>query len=324
MSTRCGFVALLGRPNAGKSTLLNALVGDKVAVVSRKPQTTRNRILGLAVEGETQIAFLDTPGIHHAKGKTLINTTMNRIALQTGADADLIVYLVDLDAGWTDADMHFLDKILNASTADFLVVGSKADLVQHFFTDSQLARIENSLEDYFKTETGAAHKARLAHPQAKLVSAKRPEDVVEFRHYLADFMPESPWHYDGEDLTDMPQSFVCSELIREQIFRQFGEEIPYNAAVRVSGFQEKPDIVVIKAEIVVGRKSHKGMIIGERGKAIKEIGVESRKSLERHLGKKVFLELNVEVSEDWVSDQKLIAELAHLTDLPSMAGMGLT
>lgn len=318
MTTRCGFVALIGRPNAGKSTLLNALVGNKLAVVSRKPQTTRNRILGLALEGETQIAFVDTPGVHHAKGKTLINTQMNRVALQVAFDADLIVYLVDLLKSWTDDDMHFFKEILAGSKAPVLVAATKADAMKDFYTDSHLARIENSLEEYFKTEEGAVHKPRMVQDQAYLVSGKRPGMVAKFKAFIADFMPESAWLYAEDDLTDMPESFVCSELIREQLFRQLGEEIPYGCAVRIEKLEERPDIVVIQAQVVVNRKQHKGMIIGERGTRIKEIGTESRLSLERHFGKKVFLELNVGVQEGWVSDQKLLAELAHLQELPTL------
>ncbi len=316
MTTRCGFVALLGRPNAGKSTLLNALVGDKLAVVSRKPQTTRNRILGLAIDGNAQIAFIDTPGVHHAKGQTLINTSMNRVALQVAEEADLIVYLVDLVKSWTQDDLHFFKQILGASKGPVLVAATKADAVKHFFTDSHLARIENSLEDFWKTPEGAPHKSRMVQETAYLVSGKLTEMVDAFKHFMADQMPESPWLYAADDLTDMPESFVCSELVREQLFRQLGEEIPYGCAVRMTRLEERPDIVVIEAEVVVNRKQHKGMIIGEKGKRIKEIGTEARMSLEKHFRKKVFLELNVTVSIGWVSDQKLIAELAHIQELP--------
>lgn len=325
MSTRCGFVALLGRPNAGKSTLLNALVGDKLAVVSRKPQTTRNRILGLAIEGEAQIAFIDTPGIHHAKGKTLINTSMNRVALQVAEEADIIVYLVDLVRSWTADDMHFFKQILAASSGPVLVAATKADAIQNFFIDSHLAHIENALDDYWKTEEGAPYKQRLVQEQVYLVSAKRAEMVADFKKYLSGHMPESEWLYGADDLTDMPETFVCSELVREQLFRQLGEEIPYGCAVRMTRLEERPDIVVLEAQVVVNRKQHKGMIIGEKGKRIREIGTESRLSLEKHFNKKVFLELNVVISEAWVDDQRLIAELAHIQGLPvELMGIGET
>jgi GTP-binding protein Era len=153
--------------------------------------------------------------------------------------------------------------------------------------------------------------------RAYLVSAKRPEMVLDFKKFMSSHMPESEWLYAADDLTDMPESFVCGELIREQLFRQLGEEIPYGCAVRMEKLEERDDIVVLRAQIVVNRKQHKGMIIGEKGSRIKEIGTESRMSLERHFRKKVFLELNVTIAEGWISDQKLLAELAHLQDLPT-------
>ncbi len=316
---RCGYVALLGRPNAGKSTLLNALVGDKLAVVSRRPQTTRNRILGLVTEHETQIAFLDTPGVHHSKGRPLMNQAMNRVAIHAATDADLLVYLVDLVKTWTNEDMVHLRRILEATSAPFVVVATKCDLVKRFFYDSQLARIENSLDEFIKSEDGKPFAKRLVQKEAVLISAKRPELVKPFREFLAAYMPEGPWLFGKDDLTDMPTSFLVGELVREQLFRQLGEEIPYGAAVRINELQERDDMVVIKADVIVNRKSHKGMVIGERGSRIKEIGTEARASLEKHYSKKVYLELSVLVEEGWISDEKLMAELAHLSDLPALS-----
>ncbi len=314
MTKRCGYVALLGRPNAGKSTLLNAMIGDKVAVVSRKPQTTRNRILGLAVTEDAQIMFLDTPGLHRSKGRDLINTAMNRVAMQVSHEADIILYMVDITQGFTEQDEKFLARILTQSKAPFIVLASKADALKKPERASALAGISLRLEAFLREEPNTAHTTRLLQPDPIPLSGKRPEEVLELKEYLAELLPEGPWLYPEDDLTDMPRSFIAGELIREQVFRQLGKEIPYSTAVTVDDIKFKNEIVVITATIVVNRASHKGIVVGKGGAQIKAIGSAARESLAKHFGSKVFLDLSVAVSERWTEDPGLLSELAFLSD----------
>ncbi len=314
MTTRCGYVALLGRPNAGKSTLLNAMIGDKIAVVSRKPQTTRNRILGLTIAGESQIMFLDTPGLHRAKGKDLINTAMNRVAMQVSNEADVIVFMVDITQGFTEQDEKFLSRILAESSAPFILLASKADAIKKHERASSLAGISLRLEAFLRQDSEKAHTSRLLQPDPIPLSGKRPEEVTELKDYLAELLPESPWLYPEDDLTDMPRSFLVAELIREQIFRQLGKEVPYSTAVTVDDLKFKNELVVIQANIVVNRSTHKGIVLGKGGAQIKAIGTAARESLAKHFGSKVFLELSVSVAEKWTEDPGLLSSLAYLTD----------
>lgn len=302
---KCGYIALVGRPNAGKSTLLNALVGSKLAAVSRKPQTTRNRILGVITEGDTQLVFLDTPGIHKSRG-TLLNSTMNRIAYQTAGEADLLVYLVDIERGWQEEDDKFIQAILAASSARLLVVASQIDKIEKLRVRATIPFIDMALEKY---------RDRLVDEQCETVSAKWPEDVAMLRERLAELLPEGEWLFEADDLTDLSDSFVCSELIREQIFRQLGKEVPYGVAVKIAAMERKSELTVINASIVVERQSHKAIVLGKAGARIKQIGMQSRISLEKHLGHKVFLDLVVNIASGWTDDQRLIAELAHLQNL---------
>lgn len=311
MTKRCGYIALLGRPNAGKSTLLNALVGDKIAVVSRKPQTTRNRILGISLLGDTQVLFLDTPGIHRSR-RNLINTTMNRLAMSTATEADVLVYLVDAAAGMTDEDKVYLGRLLENTQAPIVVLLTKVDALKKFEVEAAQTQVALALEAIVAGHPGS--EERIVEESPFATSAKRPESVASLKTFLASFMPEGPWMYPADDLTDMPRSFIAAELVREQLFRQLGQEVPYGSAVKVDSIEFKPDIVVVKATIVLTRASHKPIVLGKGGSQIKEIGTAARCSLETHFDKRVFLDLSVTVSEGWIDDQRLIAELASLSD----------
>lgn len=311
MTKRCGYIALLGRPNAGKSTLLNALVGDKIAVVSRKPQTTRNRILGIGMVDQTQILFLDTPGIHKTR-RNLINTTMNRVAMHTASEADLAVYLIDAAAGMTDEDHTYLGRILENTQAPVVVLLTKIDALKKFEVEDVQNQVAQALETLTAAIPGSA--GRIVEESPVPCSAKRPESVAALKGYLASYLPDGPWLYPADDLTDMPRSFIAAELVREQLFRQLGQEVPYGSAVKVESIEFKPDIVVVKALIVLARASHKPIVLGKGGAQIKAIGTAARASLESHFDKRVYLDLSVSVAEGWIDDQKLIAELAHLSD----------
>ena len=322
MTKRCGYLALLGRPNAGKSTLLNALVGDKIAGVSRKPQTTRNRILGVAHHRETQILVLDTPGLHHAKGRDYLNVAMNKVALATAGDADLLLYLVDGTIGFTDQDAVFLAKALRTSKAPLAIAVSKVDILPKYEMRPRKVQIAEALEAFFEVPENAEYEARLTGRTLFAWSAKRPEDIAEVKEFVAAHLPEGPWLYEEDDLTDRPRQFLVGELIREQLFRQLGDEIPYGAAVQVQRIEMKAEITVVEARILVAREAHKPIVLGKGGARIKEIGSEARASLEKHFESKVFLQLQVGVANAWTSDAKLVAELAQMTELGDIGSGG--
>lgn len=313
MTQRCGYIALLGRPNAGKSTLLNALVGDKVAVVSRKPQTTRNRILGVSMQGDAQILVLDTPGIHKDEGLGLLNETMNRVAMQVAKEGDLIVYLVDPRAGFTAEDRVYFTRILEATTAPFLIVMTKGDSHKAAEVATLRDNLGRQLEDFLAEANHPEWKDRCHADYVLEISAKRPEEVQRLKAYLAEAMPEGPWLFPEDDLTDLPRNFIVAELIREQIFRQLSQELPYETAVKIHELTFKKSLVLVRAEIVVERSSQKGIVLGQGGRQIKAIGMAAREALEKHFDQKVFLDLQVGVASGWTSDARMMAELAGLS-----------
>jgi GTP-binding protein Era len=318
---KCGYVALLGQPNAGKSTLMNACLGTKLAVVSAKPQTTRNRILGVCPTGDTQILFLDTPGIHKTAGLPKLNVKMTATAWSVVGDADLVCYLVDSIDGWAAEDSIFFKKLLATSSVPVIVVATKIDKAKSEIVEKNVMEIAaqiNSCVDEVIAQLsssavdGAEVKVNLLSRIPMLISAKRPADVVNFRQFVSEQMPVSPWLYSADDLTDRPQQFVCGELIREQLFRQLGQELPYSAAIKVERFENKGRLTVIQASVIVHKDNHKAMVIGARGARIKSIGQAARESLEKHLERQVHLELFVKVQSNWIDSDNLLAEYAGL------------
>lgn len=312
--TQCGYVALVGKPNAGKSTLLNALVGHKLAVVSRKPQTTRNRILGIVPYGEAQLLFLDTPGLHR-QFHTLLNRAMNTVAQQSAAEAQVILYLIDIKRKFDEDDQKELYRVLAQSKGQLLLILSQSDSMDK---ERRLAEVEiqsAAIRSWLETVPEQDRKDRFVNLKPLVMSAKRPEEVKDLTAHLANLMPESPWLYPEDDLTDRPQNFLVAELIREQLFRQLGQEIPYGTAVKVVKIEFKPHIVVCQAEIFVSRVSHKAMVLGQKGQKIKEIGTAAKEALEAHFEQKVYLELNVKVEKDWMQEMDQVMDLTHLVEL---------
>lgn len=312
MPKSCGYIALLGRPNAGKSTLLNALVGDKVAVVSRKPQTTRNRILGVAMQDQTQILFLDTPGIHRDR-HNLINSTMNRVAMNTASEADILLYLMDATVGFSDEDATFLERVLQGTSKPLLILMTKVDSMKRQEVEWAQKEFQVQIDAFLEAHPDLS-KDRILDASPLAVSAKRPESVQMLKSMVADGLPEGPWLFPEDDLTDMPRNFIASELVREQLFRQLGQEIPYGCAVKIGGLEFKPHMVIVRAQIILTRASHKPIVLGAGGSRIKALGTAARASLEKHFDQKVFLDLTVSVEEGWIDDQRMISELAHLID----------
>ena len=296
----CGAIALLGRPNAGKSTLLNALIGQKIAGVSKKPQTTRNRILGIVTRSDHQMLVLDTPGIHKTEGLKRLNRMMVREAYRVLDEACATAYLVDVVAGFTDKDKLFLERVREATKEPVVIFVSQVDKKPKSF-----------VEERYKSVKKAILEAGFSFPCYRL-SAKRAESLEEFFTIMSKSLPESPFIYAKDDMTDRSQKFVVSELIRETMFRCLGQEIPYHAASVIEGYSETENLVRIDAAIVVSRETQKGMVVGKRGVKIKEIGQISRENIEAMVGKKVFLNLHVKVENRWVDEKAAITELLEL------------
>jgi len=289
---RAGFAAIVGRPNVGKSTLLNRLVGQKLAIVSPKPQTTRGRILGVITRQDAQVALLDTPGLHVAKGG--LNARMIRLALRTLADADLALFLIEAGPPAIDAATRkALDQVKAANKPTLLVI-NKIDAVPRI----QLLPLIDRWKEL--------------HPWTDVypLSALKGENVEGFVDALIAHLPEAPPMFPPEQWTDMQERDLCSELIREQLLRHTGQEVPYSAAVLIEQFDESEretgprGLVHIAASVLVERDSQKAIVIGKGGARLKEIGSDARREMERLLGAKVFLELHVRVEPGWTRTTK--------------------
>ena len=300
---RSGFIALIGRPNVGKSTLLNRLLGQKVAIVSDKPQTTRNRILGVKHLSEGQMVFFDTPGIHRPKFK--LNQRMVRTAVETLREVDLIFFLVEADSKGSEAgsdgggligpgDQAILDLLKGIETPVILVV-NKVDRVKK---EALLPLID-------------AFSRSRSFSEIVPVSALTGENVDRLLSVALPLLPEGEPIFPEETVTDQPVRFIASEMIREKLLQKTREEIPYSLAVVIEDFKEdgEKNLVSIQATIYVERDSQKGIVIGQKGRLLKEVGTEARADLEALLGVKVFLELWVKVKKDWRRSDSFLGEI---------------
>ena len=276
--TRCGYAAIVGAPNAGKSTLLNRLTGAKLSIVSPRAQTTRFRVLGILMQGEAQILLVDTPGIFKPRRK--LDRAMVAAAWTGAQDADLIVFLVDAKSGVTDGVREIAGKLKGRA---WLVL-NKTDLT----TPARLLPVIAELA------------RRASFEETYMVSATTGDGVLEFQLALAAAMPEGPYLYPPDDLTDLPDRLLAAEIVREQIFLQIHEEVPYGTTVETESFTERPDgSVRIEATIYVGRAGHKAILIGAAGSRIREIGAKARGQLSTLLERTVHLFLNVKERAGW-------------------------
>jgi GTP-binding protein Era len=294
MTQSCGLVAVLGAPNAGKSTLVNALVGQKVAITSAKAQTTRARLLGIALEGETQIILADTPGIFEPRRR--LDRAMVAAAWEGAQEADAILLVVDA----VKLRRHELAPLL-ASLKDRperkLLVLNKVD-----------ASAKEKLLQLAQEFTG-----EVAFDEVFFVSALTGDGVPQLKTFLAGLMPESPWHYPEDQVSDASERLLACEITREQLYRQLHEELPYDAAVRPESYTPHKDgSVEIRQQIVVARESQKAIVLGKRGARIKAIGEAARTELAEVLGHKVHLFLHVKVEEDWADSARDIYEEIRL------------
>lgn len=289
-----GFVSLVGKPNVGKSTLLNSILGEKVAIVSHKPQTTRNRILGVYTSSKGQIVFLDTPGIHQPLHK--LNEYMVDVALGSLKEVDVIVLITDGTRGITQEDRLALERVFSLGR-DKPVVGvvNKTDLLK---PEEKERRIQ-------ELQTQSPFTRVLA------LSALTGEGVDTLIDTLLSLLPIGPYFYPPDMITDQPEEFWIAEIIREKIYLFTHQEIPYSTAVVVEEIKEKKNILVVEAIIYVERTSQKGIIIGQKGQMLKKIGEAAREELERFLGIKVYLNLWVKVKEKWRKKEGALRELGY-------------
>jgi GTP-binding protein Era len=291
---KSGFISILGRPNVGKSTLLNRLIGEKIAAVSDKPQTTRNRILGIKnIEGG-QFIIIDTPGLH--EGRSELNRRMVRTAIASGRDADVLLFMIEARAPAAERDRQMTESLQGSKGIPFLVI-NKIDLVKK---EALLPIIDRYQRLY---------------PFEKIIptSAATGEGVDILLDEILNYLPESPPYYPEDMVTDQTERFLVSEIIREHVIQQSYQEIPYSTAVTIEEFKEAPEknLVVIKGTIHVERVSQKKILIGKGGQKLKEIGEAARKEAEALLGKRVFLELWIHVEKNWTQDPGALDRLGY-------------
>lgn len=290
---RSGFIALIGRPNAGKSTLINNLVGHKIAITSDKPQTTRTRISGVLTRDDWQMIFLDTPGIH--KPHDRLGEEMVRSAVNTLEEVDVIYYLVDVAVPFGGGEAYIIDKLKNLKTPVFLLL-NKIDRLEK----SQLLPII----DFYR--------AKMEWREIVPVSALQGENLSVLINITIPYLQPGPKFYPEDTLTDQPEKQLIAELIREKVIRLTHEEVPHSVAVEVEYTEQRSEnLLLIGANIVVERDSQKGILIGKKGQMLKSVGTQAREDIERLLGTKVFLDLRVKVKPDWRNKAKILRDLGY-------------
>ncbi|GGA20501.1 GTPase Era [Paenibacillus physcomitrellae] len=295
-SFKSGFVTIVGRPNVGKSTLMNHIVGQKIAIMSDKPQTTRNKIHGVYTSNDMQVIFLDTPGIHKRQSK--LGDYMNTTALNTFGEVEAVLFLADASEGFGGGDRYIIERLKEIKTPVILVL-NKIDKI----TPEELLPM---IESYSKL-----------YPFAEIVpiSAMMGNNVNTLLDQIAKYLPEGPQYYPEDQVTDHPEQFVCAELIREKILHLTREEVPHSIAVTIEDMRvQENGVVYISAVIFVERDSQKGIIIGKQGALLKEIGKLARHDIEHLLGSKIFLELWVKVKKDWRNQDRVLRDLGFNRD----------
>ncbi len=279
---KSGFVSIIGRPNVGKSTLLNYVIGQKIAIMSDKPQTTRNKIQGVFTSDDAQIIFIDTPGIHRPKHK--LGDFMMKVAQNTLREVDLILYVVDAAESFGPGEEFIIERLKEANTPTFLVI-NKIDKIP---PDNLLEVIET-------------YRTKYDFEEVIPISALQGNNVPTLLEQITNYLEEGPQYYPSDQVTDHPERFIVAELIREKVLHLTREEIPHSIAVNIEQMKrrEQSETVYIGATIIVERSSQKGIVIGKQGAMLKEVGKRARQDIETLLGSKVFLELWVKVQKDW-------------------------
>lgn len=289
---KSGYVAVIGRANAGKSTLVNVLVGEKVAIVSPKPQTTRDRILGVLTEKDCQIAFIDTPGIYRADN--LLNSVMQKTANDSTEDVDLILFVLDAHAGLSEADKTLVKKF-SSLKVPFILALTKIDIMPESLLVSELKELGDVCDDVVP------------------VSARKGKNIKELKKVITARLPEAEKIFTEDIISDRSEKFMLSEIMREKILLKFDKEIPHGVAVIINEFalSENGKFYNVSLDIVCEKPNHKAILIGKGGKAIKEVSSFAREDMEKFLGKKVFLTTYVKVKEDWRNSAFLMKEYGY-------------
>ena len=291
--SRCGYVAIVGRPNVGKSTLLNHILGQKISITSRKPQTTRNNVVGIKTEGNVQIMFVDTPGMHLNQQKA-INRYMNRAANTAMKDVDVVVFVVDRFI-WTEEDEAVAEKLQHANCPIILAV-NKVDQVEE--KESLLPHLENLSQ-------------KLNGAEIIPLSALRNINLERLEQLIIERIPEGMHMYPEDQITDRSSRFMAAEIVREKITRQLGDELPYEMAVEIEEFKQEGNLLNISALILVERDGQKRILIGDKGERIKLIGIEARKDMEKLFDMKIMLKLWVKVKSGWSDDERALRSLGY-------------
>lgn len=292
---KTGFIAIVGRPNVGKSTLLNAILGEKVAIVSAKPQTTRNRITGIHTDGENQFVFLDTPGIHAPKNA--LGEYMVKTANSTMLDADVIVFVADAAREAGQLDLSIIENI-KASHIPAMLVLNKTDT-------ANAEEIGTRLTEYAKLHEFEAYIP---------ISARRGDGVNAVLDECAKFLHEEEWFFPDDIVTDQPERQMAAEIIREKLLRTLNKEIPHGIAVMIEEFKDEGTLLRIRANIYCEKESHKGIIVGKRGAELKMVGTYAREDMEKLFGTKVFLQLWVKVKANWRENEQVVSNFGYSRD----------
>ena len=293
---RCGYVALIGRPNVGKSTLLNRLLGQKISITSKRPQTTRHRILGIKTTDTAQFVYVDTPGMHSYEGRAM-NRHMNREAARTLQEVDVVIFMVE-GLRWT-ADDELVLKELSSMRCPVVLVVNKVDLI----TDKQL--LLPGLQEL---------SGRGEFEQIIPLSAVNGRNVAELEAAIESLLPVSAPFFPEDQVTDRSERFLVAERVREKLFRKLGRELPYGITVEIERFRRERNIIHIHALIWVERQSQKSIVIGRQGRVLKEVGQEARGEIEQLLGSRVNLKLWVKVKEGWADDERALRSLGYTED----------
>jgi GTP-binding protein Era len=294
MTEKCGYIAIVGRPNVGKSTLLNRILGQKLSITSRKPQTTRHQILGMKTTGDVQAIYVDTPGLHEGYAEKALNRYINKVASSTIKDVNLVVLVIDRTK-WTDEDQVVLEKIKAAKVPCILAVNK----VDYLADKAELLP--------FMQEVAKKHDFLEMFP----ISAKLGKNVEELEQKIANYIPESEHFYDKDQFTDRTVRFLAAELVREKIMRQLGDELPYSMTVEIEKYEETDRLITIHALILVERDGQKKILIGDKGARIKLIGTDARKDMEEMFGTKVMLNTWVKVKGGWADDERALKSLGY-------------
>jgi len=296
MNKHCGFVAIIGRPNVGKSTLLNRILGQKISITSRRPQTTRHRIYGIKTKEQFQVIYVDTPGLH-MDAKRAMNHYMNQTANQSLHDVDVILFITE-GTRWTAEDDWIAKRLASASAPKVLVV-NKVDLVQD----------KARLLPHISTVMGKIHCDSVIP-----LSARSGENLDELEKLVEKYMPESEYFFPEEQITDKTERFLAAELIREKLTRQLNQEVPFFLTVEIEQFVTEAKITNISAVIWVEREGQKAIVIGEKGKVLKQIGMQARMAMEQLFGQKVYLQLWVRIKSGWSNDIRALHSLGYRED----------